>query len=117
MKVSQSAPEHGLRKQVCKEAKNDKGTPDECVYMDKVLPAVTVAASSTRERQWIRDKFDIDPTDRQAFIKATILQWAARDTMDPALPLSRLLLTNTAAGFHVPPSWDPDRTLPSEFKI
>ncbi|KJK87120.1 hypothetical protein H633G_09028 [Metarhizium anisopliae BRIP 53284] len=56
----------------CKEAKSDKGTADECVYMDKVLPAVTVAASSTRERQWIRDKFDIDPTDGQAF-----RQWLA----------------------------------------
>lgn len=54
----------------CTEAKEDKGTPDQCVYMDKVLPAVVVAASSTREGQWIRDDFDVDPRDKRAF-----LQW------------------------------------------
>ncbi|KID81130.1 recQ family helicase [Metarhizium guizhouense ARSEF 977] len=66
----------------CKEAKNDKGTPDECVYMDKVLPAITVAASSTRERRWIRDKFDIDPTDGQAASRHSRGQLDARKAVD-----------------------------------
>jgi superfamily II DNA or RNA helicase len=63
----------------CTEAKNDRGTPDQCVYLDKVLPAIIVAAGSTREAQWIRDKFDIDPMDGQAF-----RQWLAgkRSFMD-----------------------------------
>lgn len=56
----------------CAEAKEDKGTPGKCVYIDKVLPAVVVAASLTREAQWIRDSFDIDPADERAF-----QQWLA----------------------------------------
>ncbi|KAL7940041.1 hypothetical protein V8C42DRAFT_349789 [Trichoderma barbatum] len=56
----------------CAEAKEDKGTPGKCVYIDKVLPAVVVAASVTREAQWICDSFDIDPADERAF-----QQWLA----------------------------------------
>jgi superfamily II DNA or RNA helicase len=56
----------------CVEAKEDKGTPDRCVYVDKVLPAVIIAASLTQETQWIRNSFDIDPTDKKAF-----QQWLA----------------------------------------
>jgi hypothetical protein len=56
----------------CLEAKEDRGTPNRCVYVDKVLPAIEVASSITREAQWIRDSFHIDPTDKQAF-----RQWLA----------------------------------------
>ena len=48
------------------------GTPNRCVYVDKVLPAIEVATSTTREAQWIRESFHIDPTDKQAF-----QQWLA----------------------------------------
>jgi superfamily II DNA or RNA helicase len=55
----------------CVEAKEDKGTSGgRCAYMDKVLPTIIVATSSTREAQWIRDTFDVDLTDKKVF-----LQW------------------------------------------
>lgn len=63
----------------CAKAKDDKGTPDRCVYMDKVLPAILITANITREAEWIRDSFGVDPTDNSAF-----LQWLAgkREFMD-----------------------------------
>jgi superfamily II DNA or RNA helicase len=56
----------------CAQAKSSRGTPEGCVYLDKVLPVILITAGMTREAQWVRDNFEADPCDSAAF-----LQWLA----------------------------------------
>ena len=49
-----------------------QGHPEPVCLRRQGLPAIEVATSTTREAQWIRESFHIDPTDKQAF-----QQWLA----------------------------------------